>query len=119
MTSTTKKGWRKEKQCRDDLINDGWIIVFKSIRWRFGTIDFAKLFDVVAYRGQERKYISCKHLSNNTYHLSHQEEIKQHKAIYGKIGESYELWLWDKPRWKGGGKNKTWNKGGWIKIIIS
>ena len=68
----------------------------------------------VAYKGQDRKYISSKHLGAGNYYLSHQKEIILFREQCGKEGESYELWLWDKPRWRGRGKNKYWNKGGWI-----
>jgi Holliday junction resolvase len=116
--SNVQKGYKKEKLIRDELKKDGWKIVFKSVRWRFGTIDFAGLFDVVAYKGQERLYISSKHLGDFNYYLPHQEEIKKFAEEHGKQGERYELWLWDKPRWKGRGKNKIWNPGGFIKVKI-
>jgi len=118
MVSKVKKGYNKEKRIRDELVKAGWIIVFKSIRYRFGTIDFAGLFDVVAFKGKQRKYISSKHLGPGNYYLKHQKDIREFKDTYGKDGESFELWLWDKPRWKGKGKNKTWNKGCFIKVVI-
>lgn len=118
MVSKVKKGYNKEKRIRDELKKDGWLIVFKSIRWRFGTIDYATLFDVVAYKGQERKFISSKHLGAGNYYLDHQKDIKNFKDTYGKDGESYELWLWDAPRWKGRGENKVWNNGQFVKVII-
>jgi Holliday junction resolvase-like predicted endonuclease len=110
--NTAAKGYRKEYYIRKQLEKDGWKIVFKSVRFRFGCIDFANLFDVVAYKGALRKFISSKHLGNSNYQLPHQGEIRQFKEEHGKDGESYELWLWDKPRWKGRGKNKVWHQGG-------
>ena len=109
-----KKGYTKEKQIRDKLTKEGWLVVFKSTRTRFGAFDYAGLFDIVAYKGQERIYVSSKHLGAGNYYLSHQKEITLFREECGKEGESYELWLWDKPRWRGRGKNKYWNKGGWI-----
>lgn len=118
MANTARKGQTKEKKIRDELKKDGWLIVFKSIRWRFGCIDFAGLFDVVSFKGQQRKYISSKHLGKSNYYLPHQAEIKKFAETHGKPGESFELWLWDKPRWKGRKPNKTWHKGGWEKVVI-
>ena len=111
-----KKGQKKEKLCRDQLQKDGWFVVFKSIRWRFGCIDFANMFDVVAYKGKERKFISCKHL--NGYYLPHQEDIRRFKETHGLPGEEYSLWLWDRPRWVGRGKNKKWQEAHWHIIIL-
>ena len=118
MVSNAHRGYLKEKMIRDQLKEQGWLIVFKSVRWRFGTYDYAHLFDVVAYKNQERKFISSKHFTNGDYHLPHQEDIRKHVELYGKEGESYELWLWDKPRWTGRAPNKVWNPGGFKIIII-
>jgi len=127
-----RKGYSKEKLAREQLVKDGWFIAFRSIRYRFGTIDFGQCFDIVAYKPAfqsddggfthrvigERKYISCKHFGNGNYYLPHQEELKQFKEKYGHPGESYELWIWKSPRWQGRGANKVFINGEWIKIII-
>ena len=116
--NTAKKGQKKEYKARKWLEADGWFIVFKSIRNRFGCIDMANLFDVVAYKGKNRKFISLKHFGKSNYYLQHQEEIKAFKKEYGYEGESYELWLHKSPRWEGRGKNKKWFKGDFIKLIL-
>ena len=113
-----KKGYTKEKRARDELKAEGWNIVFKSIRWRFGCIDFATLFDIVAYKGQERKYISCKHFGKGNYHQEEQRQIKAFKEAHGKEGEGYELWLWADDRYVGRGKDKHHQEAKWIKITI-
>ena len=120
-----KKGYTKEKLCRDELIEQGWTIAFKSIRYRFGCIDFAKLFDVVAIRDNENfkthpdwLFVSVKHFGKSNYYLSHQRDLKRFIKVYGLAGMTFQLWLWDKPRWAGRGKNKIWNIGGWKKITI-
>jgi len=118
MINTGRKGYTKEKRCRDELIADGWRIVFKSVRWKFGTIDYAGLFDVVAVNGKSKLHISCKHLGNSNYYLSHQAEILVYKAKHGLPAEIFELWLWDKPKWKGRNPNKIWHPGGWQKIKL-
>ena len=125
MTSTAKKGYLKEKRCRDDLIEDGWTIVFKSVRWRYGCIDFAELFDVVAIKKNPEfpkhpdwKFISVKHLTSGNYYLQHQKELRRFKTMYGLEGMTFELWLWEKAGWRGRHPNKTHNKAKWRKIIL-
>ena len=115
--SNVKKGYSKEKKCRDDLKRDGWEIFFKSVRLRFGTIDFA-LFDIVAAKRKKRKLISVKNYSKFETLPRHQKELKKWKEKYALPEEELELWSWDRPRWKGRGKNKTWHKGGWVKVTI-
>lgn len=116
--NTAKKGQKKEYKARKELEAEGWFIAFKSIRNRFGCIDYSNLFDVVAYLGKNRKFISLKHFGKSNYHLQHQKEIKDFKEEYGYEGESYELWIWKSPRWEGRGKNKKWFKGDFIKLIL-
>ena len=98
MTTTVKKGYLKEKRCRDELKTAGWEIVFKSVRWKFGTIDFAKLFDVVAINNESPiwRFISVKHFGKSNYYLPHQEEIKEFRRKHGLRWMEFELWLWDK-----------------------
>lgn len=118
MANTVRKGYSKEKRCRDELVKDGWFICFKSVRFRFGCIDYAKCFDVVAAKPMMRVLISVKHFGNSNNFLQHQEEIKQFKAKYGLVGEIYQLWLWKSPRWQGRGINKKWHEGEWVRITI-
>tara|TARA_Y100000310_G_C20615858_1_gene780587 strand:- start:202 stop:513 length:312 start_codon:yes stop_codon:yes gene_type:complete len=94
-----KKGYRKEYQARKELEKDGWDIVFKSTRNRFGTYDFAGLFDIVAINEINWLFISVKHF--NGYYLPHQKEIKKFKEQFGKLGMIFALWLWEKKerRW--------------------
>lgn len=110
MVNKSKKGNRKEKIARDMLIEQGWKIMFKSVRWRFGVIDFGQLFDIVAYKGMSRRYISCKHAGAGLEW--HRKEIRGFKNEHGHDNESYELWTWYSPRWMGRGKNKIWFPGG-------
>jgi len=112
--NTSKKGYTKEKYCRDELKAEGWSIVFQSVRTRWATYDFGDLFDVCAYKDKLRKFISCKHFGNNNFYQSHQIEIKKFKEEHGYDGESYELWLWSKARYVGRGKNKHWQEAKWI-----
>lgn len=116
--NTSKKGYTKEKACRDELKKNGWKIPFQSVRTRWATYDYGDLFDVVAYKGKDRKFISCKHLGNSNFYLPHQEEIRRFKEEHGLPGESYELWLWSKARWRGRGKNKHFEDAKWEKVTI-
>jgi Holliday junction resolvase-like predicted endonuclease len=114
MTSTCKKGQKKEYEIRKRLQKEGWVIMFKSVRFRFGCIDLCGLFDVSAYKGKDRLFISAKHFTKGDYHLPHQAEIKKFKEEYGYPGEKYQLWLWKKPQWNGRGVNKKWCNGEFI-----
>jgi len=114
--NTAKKGYLKEKYARDILIERGFKIVFKSVRFKFGCIDYAELFDIVAVRGKEKLHVSNKHFGNSNYHKPHQKEIKAFKKDHGLPTERFELWLWVSPRWVGRGKNKVWQKGN-FKVI--
>lgn len=117
--NTAKKGWRKEKQCRDELKAEGYSIPFQSIRTRWASYDFADLFDVVAIKGKERIYVSCKHRNAGAqHHPVHQEEIRCWKEKHGLLGESFQLWIWNKPRWTGRKPNKVWVEGHWDKKIL-
>ena len=117
--NTAKKGYTKEKRCRDELKAEGWFITFKSVRFRFGCIDFAELFDVTAIKIIDNKpvwlFISCKHFGDSNNHLPHQKEVKDFKEKYGLEGMKFELWNWVSPRWKGRGINKKFYEGYWIK----
>ena len=118
--SNVKKGYTKEYLARKELKQDGWTIIFQSIRTRWASYDFADLFDIVAITSESPvwKFISVKHLGKSNYYLPHQEEIREFKRKHGLEYMDFELWLWDKPRWTGRQPNKVWNKGGWIKIKL-
>jgi hypothetical protein len=118
MVNTSKKGYSKEVLCRRELKAEGFFITFQSVRTRWATYDYGDLFDVCAYRGKERKFISCKHFTKGDYHIQHQAELKKFKDIYGYPDESYEMWLWSHARWVGRGKEKKWVEAAWQKIII-
>ena len=133
MVNKAKKGYTKEKRARDELKEDRHFIAFKSIRWRFGCIDFAALFDIVAIKffkeidkaqiphtGSNWRFISVKHFGKkyNNY-LPHQKEIKEFKKNCNLKGNfSFELWIWHHPKWVGRGKNKHWEEGHWDKKVL-
>ena len=119
-----KKGSDRERQIRKILADNGWRIMFKSVRTAYGTYDFGGagkehgLFDVVAYRGLERVYISSKHFGQGNYYKPHQKEIRDFGREYGKEGESYELWIWVSPRWTGRGSKKKWTRAHFKKLVL-
>jgi len=124
MVNTSKKGYRKELFCRKQLEKEGWNVLFKSIRTRFGTLDFAGLFDSVFVKSEivnaEHKvtwlYVSNKHY--NGYHNAHQAQIKAFKDEFGHEEAQYALWLWHKPKWVGRGSKRVWQKAKWEVIPI-
>jgi len=132
----SRKGWSRELQCRKELEEQGWTILFKSQSIRFGKVDFGPQnekheeakFDVVAVKSVPQfgvpnftpvwRFISCKHFGKSNNYLSHQQKIKEFKSRYN-LGEMlFELWLWKSPRWTGRGKNKVWQDGQWKKIQL-
>ncbi len=106
MVSNVEKGRRLEKKARDKLIMAGYKIFFKSMRTRFGCQDFAKLFDIVAFKGKERRYVSVKTFVSNSRHKQHIVDILDFVDKHGYTGESFELWFW---------KEGAWDIESWIK----
>ena len=121
MVNTSAKGWRKERECRKLLEQDGFTIVFKSIRWRYGTLDFAKLFDTVAVKNADGEaiwiFISNKHYgSAQTKFPEHQQKIMEFKEKFcpkGCLHMIFELWIWHKPAYSGRGASRRWNNAKW------
>src|SRR3990167_2825178 len=119
MVNTSVKGWAKERECRKILEVQGYKIVFKSIRWRWGTLDFAGLFDTVAVRkivqNQEPKlewlFVSNKHATN--YRKAHCTAIQGFKEDFGFEEALFAVYIWHKPKWVGRGKNKHWQQAKW------
>src|SRR3990167_1713602 len=100
MVNKSAKGLRKERECRKLLEKQGYKCVFKSIRWRYGTLDFAGLFDSVFVREvkepqiewvrEEWLFVSNKHFQG--YHLQHQKDIVAFKEQYGFDSAKFQLW---------------------------
>ena len=61
MIKKTKKGYRVEKRCADELKAGGYLI-WKTIRVKYQNIDLFGLFDVVALHpeGHHILFIQCK-----------------------------------------------------------
>ena len=96
MVNTVKKGYRLEKKARDELEQAGYKIFFKSIRTRFGCQDFANLFDIVAYKGKERLFVSVKSFVSWSRHRSHLADVEEFADNYGYRNEFYYVWFWKK-----------------------
>ena len=122
MVNKSAKGWRKERECRKILEAQGYKVVFKSIRWKWGTLDFAGLFDTVAVRkieqNQEPKlewlFVSNKHATN--YRKGHYTAIQAFLGEFGIEEGVYQVWVWEKAHWKGKKLNRIWCESQW-KII--
>ena len=125
MVNTVAKGWRKERECRKILEAQGYKVVFKSIRWKWGTLDFAGLFDSVFVKSEIINachkvtwlYVSNKHY--NGYHNAHQAQIKAFKDEFGHEEAIYQVWLWHKPKWVGMGVKRHWQEAKWQIIPIT
>lgn len=118
-----KKGERKELLCKKELEKEGWTVVFKSCTVKRGPffvgLDFADLFDVVAVKDKNWRFVSVKHYgSAQTKFPEHHAQIRKFRHEHGLDGMSFELWLWHKPRWTGRGKNKKWVTAHFEKIVI-
>lgn len=130
--SNVKKGQSKELLCRKELEKEGWIIIFKSIRTRWGSYDMADLFDVCAVKPfrtfdegstnvvEDKRwlFVSVKNYTTFKNLPQHQEEIKNFKNLYGLAGMEFQLWLWRRAKLQGRGANKIWSKAEWKKITI-
>src|SRR3990167_9312867 len=124
MVNKSAKGWRKERECRKILEAQGYKIVFKSIRWRWGTLDFAGLFDTVAVRkieqNQEPKvewlFVSNKHATN--YRKGYYTLIQAFLGDFGIEEGIYQVWVWHKPKWVGRGVKRHWQEAKWEIIQV-
>jgi len=71
--STHSKGYRRERQCREELEKDGYLTDIKN--WsKFSTKDFYNMFDVVAVKGDEVLWVQVK--SNKSGFYSARKEIQ-------------------------------------------
>ena len=121
----SRKGYIKELECRKILEAEGWLILFKSVRTRWFTVDFAHLFDTVAVRNTitnqepvlEWLFVSNKHKSS--YSKAHYTAIQAFKEAYGIAEGLYEVWVWNPPKWTGRGANKVWNNAKWEVIKVA
>lgn len=109
MVNTWAKGHRAEKFLRDFFTALGYLVVFKSVHLRFGCLDYANMFDIVAYKDQVRLYISVKHHKD----LPQLGEISRHKLLYGKSGERYLQIVYHNSAWLGRGAEKFHHSGYW------
>lgn len=124
MVNLSKKGWKKERECRKLLQKQGWQVVFKSIRWKYGTLDFAGLFDTVAVRKAisqaepklEWLFVSNKH--DTSYRKAHLTQIQAFKEAFGIEEGLWQVWIWIKPKWTGRGSKKQWQQAKWQIIEV-
>jgi hypothetical protein len=81
-------------------------------------LDFADLFDVVGVRGTTWLFVSCKHHGSGSIY----EDIpliEKFVAAHGnKAYQVYEMWIWNKPMYKGRGSLKHWEPAHWEKKVF-
>lgn len=87
--NTYSKGNRRERECMNILIADGWLVDRKN-RTKFQSNDFFEMFDIVALRGNTVKFIQVK--SNISHFYSARKSIKKW-VKNNKVSVPCELWL--------------------------
>ncbi|KKL99268.1 hypothetical protein LCGC14_1816120 [marine sediment metagenome] len=108
MVSNVEKGKRVEKKARDALEELGWKILFKSIRTRFQSQDFAGLFDIVAARDRSRRLVSVKTFVSNARHVEHKRDLQNFSNKHSLLNEKCELWLWHQETSSTSSAGGTW-----------
>lgn len=100
------KGYRIEKKCQEELINDGYV-VWKTIRHKFLMIDLWGLYDISALHsdGTHIRFIQVK---SGYCKNSVKEEIRRMKMPPNCIKE---VWQWFPLNNKG-------KRRGWLKEVI-
>jgi hypothetical protein len=92
--STTSRGKAFENLVAQNLKESGWHIMFKSIRVRFGAIDFDGLWDIVAVKRHEQLspsphatvqwfFIQCK---SRKLYGKEKQELVDWMLKYGFVG---------------------------------
>jgi hypothetical protein len=93
--NVTKKGYRKEKRCADELKALGYI-VWKSIRTKYCNIDLWELFDVVALH-PEGDHILFIQVKSNRCDTASRDKIRDLKM---PPGAHKWIWIWkDQKGW--------------------
>ena len=118
MVNTSVKGWKKERECRRILEEQGWVSVFKSIRWRYGTLDFAKLFDSVLVHPDSKEWLFISNKYDTSYSAKHKQDILDFKDKYSAPRQRYECWVWHRPKYVGRGKDKHFQQAKWEIISV-
>jgi Holliday junction resolvase-like predicted endonuclease len=111
-----RKGYRKEYLAKKEIEKEGYTLLFKSQRIRFGRIDFGP-FDLVAIRGDHWRFISVKHRTSGDI-AENRKAILSFMETHALHNMSFELWIWHAPRYAGRGKNKEWVHAHWAKEVL-
>lgn len=96
MTSVSK-GKNAELLARKLLEKQGYKIFYKSIRTRFGPVDYAGLFDIVAGKYDpltfiaNKIYVQVKHPGGQYGKV--QRDILEFKKHYGLPNELFQIWV--------------------------
>lgn len=82
------KGYRVEKRCADELVDQGYKLLWKTIRVKYKKLDIGGLFDLLLLSPGEKKlvFIQCK---SNRVENSVRDAIRNFK-----LPESCEKWIY-------------------------
>ena len=84
---------RNERKCEVVLEEQGWRIMFRSVRVRMQRIDFDNTFDIVAKKGKQRRLVQSKTNLRPGEVLKEYEKIIKWVDENGLPGERGELWI--------------------------
>jgi hypothetical protein len=136
---TYVEGQKKELLARKMLEAEGYTILFKSQRVRFGKVDFgppdiligktkvSRKVDIVGIHSTPlklspgsiitMKLISVKSTKSRSNFALHQQELEKY---WGALtpGICVELWIYRKGQWRGRGAKKHFEPPNWEKIKI-
>lgn len=122
MVSTKQKGQKKELLCAKELASQGYFIAFRAFTVKRGPffvgVDFGDVFDVVALKYQDWRFISCSFVSHEAEKIKAVEEFKSKYYSTEDTSMTFEVWLWTPARWRGRGAKKHFEQAKWEKIVV-
>lgn len=140
--NTKQKGQKKELLCAKKLASEGYFIAFRSFTVKRGPcfvgVDFADTFDVVGIKSvpvyspwstqkpefyrPHWKFVSCSFSSHRAEKVTAVEEFRKKYALQSLLPKNglmeFEVWLWNKARFRGRGKDKYFDQAHWEIIQV-
>ncbi|MCC7570478.1 hypothetical protein KO465_03980 [Candidatus Micrarchaeota archaeon] len=87
--SSRSKGSKHEREAKQELEEQGWIAFKPQKTSRFGTQDIFNMFDLVAVKENQLKFIQIKTGSTAGF----LKKLKKWSAEHSILGVSWELWV--------------------------
>ena len=112
MVNTWRKGLRVQGMFRNRMQAEGYSMLFESHSNQWHTVDFA-CFDLVAVKGKDWWFVSCKGDSAGSNYLPHKDEIRRWVDDHGMPEARHSLAIWRERRWEGRGDKKAWVESHW------